>query len=104
MNGAAPMENGGGYGDPRRNGSYDDRSSYRGGSSSRGYGDRPDPRGGSITGSNREPVRPRDGGYGDRERERERSYSSRGIEEDYGNRKRYHEGDGYDDSRSKRRY
>ncbi|MCJ1232416.1 hypothetical protein MMC14_000368 [Varicellaria rhodocarpa] len=90
--------NGGGYGDPRR--SYDDRSSYRGGSS-RGYGDRGS---GGITGSNREPVRPRDGGYGDRERgggERDRGYGSR---DEHGGRKRYHEGDGYEDSRSKRRY
>ncbi|MCJ1229363.1 hypothetical protein MMC12_006029 [Toensbergia leucococca] len=100
---------GGGYGDPRRNGSYDDRSSYRGGGSSRGYDDRGDGRsGGSITGSNREPVRPRDGGgYGDRDRgsgDRDRDYSSRGRDDDYSSRKRYHEGDGYDDSRSKRRY
>ncbi|KAL9119108.1 MAG: hypothetical protein Q9187_004337 [Circinaria calcarea] len=98
---------GGGYSDPRRNGSYDDRSSYRGGSSSRGYGDRGDGRSGSITGSNREPVRPRDGGYGDRDRgggDRDRGYSSRGRDDDYGSRKRYHESDGYDDPRSKRRY
>ncbi|MCJ1256149.1 hypothetical protein MMC24_003969 [Lignoscripta atroalba] len=111
LNGAAPAPdgpNGGGYGDPRRNGSYDDRSSYRGGSGSRGYGDRSDSRSGSFTGSNREPVRPRDGGgYGDRDRgggDRDRGYSSRGRDDDYGSRKRHHESDGYDDPRSKRRY
>lgn len=101
--------NGGGYGDPRRSGSYDDRSSsYRGGSS-RGVGDRAgDSRSGGITGSNREPVRPREGGgYGDRERgggDRDRGYSSHGRDDDYSSRKRYHDGDSYDDSRNKRRY
>lgn len=101
--------NGSGYGDPRRSGSYDDRSSsYRGGSS-RGIGDRAgDSRSGGITGSNREPVRPREGGgYGDRERgggDRDRGYSSHGRDDDYSSRKRYHDGDGYDDSRNKRRY
>ncbi|MCJ1402010.1 hypothetical protein MMC11_005229 [Xylographa trunciseda] len=119
-NGSAPAPeavNGGGYGDPRRNDSYEDRSSYRGAGSSRGYGDRGDSRSGGITGSNREPVRPRDGGYADRDRaggdraggdrsggDRDRGYSSRGRDDDYGSRKRYHDGDGYDDPRSKRRY
>ncbi|MCJ1478864.1 hypothetical protein MMC13_007548 [Lambiella insularis] len=115
VNGSAPAPEGinaGGYGDSGRGGSYDDRSSYRGTGSSRGYGDRGDSRSGGITGSNREPVRPRDGGYGDRDRaggdrpsgDRDRGYSSRGRDEDYGSRKRYHESDGYDDPRSKRRY
>ncbi|CAF9908375.1 hypothetical protein IMSHALPRED_006655 [Imshaugia aleurites] len=84
---------GGGGGEPRRN-DFDDRSSYRGGGGGGGY---PDARSGGITGSNREPVRPRDGGgYGDRDRER--SYG--GGRDD---RKRQYEGDGYDDPR-KRRY
>lgn len=107
-NGPAPAVDGrSGYGDPRRNGLYDDRS-YRGGTSG-GYGDRidrGDGRSGGITGSNREPVRAREGGYGERDRgggDRDR-YSSRSKEEDYGGRKRYHESDGYDDPRSKRRY
>ncbi|KAL8857530.1 MAG: hypothetical protein Q9178_005858 [Gyalolechia marmorata] len=96
MNGPAPMDGRGGYGDPRR--SYDDRSSYRGGGG--GYADsRGDGRSAGFTGSNREPVRPREpGGYGDRDR------GGRPREDDFGNRKRYHEGDGYDDPRSKRRY
>ncbi|KAG7004502.1 U1 small nuclear ribonucleoprotein [Physcia stellaris] len=103
--GGAPAVNGfagtngspaGGYGAPR--GSYDDRSSYRGGSSGGGgYGG--DSRSAGITGSNREPVRPRDGGDRDRDR-----YGSRGRDDDYGSRKRYHDGESYDDSRSKRRY
>ncbi|KAL2053096.1 hypothetical protein ABVK25_006733 [Lepraria finkii] len=87
----------GGYGsDPRRN-DYDDRSSSRGGGG--GYGG--DGRSGGITGSNREPVRPRDGGFGDRgygDRDRDRGYGHR----DDG-RKRPHDDDGYDDPR-KRRY
>ena len=94
--------NGGGYGDSRGGRSYDDRnSSFRG---SRGFGDRGgDPRGAS--GSNREPVRPReDRGYGDRDRDRERGgYGGRYRDEDSG-RKRHHDEDGYDDHRSKRRY
>lgn len=109
MNGSAPPDGptGGGYGDPRRSGSHDDRSSYRG-SSSRGYGDRAgDGRSGGITGSNREPVRPRDGGgYGERDRggDRDRGYNSRGRDDEYGSRKRHHDGDGYDDPRKQRRY
>ncbi|KAA6408697.1 MAG: U1 small nuclear ribonucleo [Lasallia pustulata] len=100
---------GGGYGDPRRSGSYDDRSSSHRGGSSRGVGDRGgDSRSGGFTGSNREPVRPREGGpYGDRERgggDRDRGYASHGRDDDYNSRKRYHDGDGYDDSRNKRRY
>ncbi|KAL8908935.1 MAG: hypothetical protein Q9207_000511 [Kuettlingeria erythrocarpa] len=95
--GPGPMDSRGGYGDPRR--SFDDRSSYRGGGGG-GYPDRDDGRAGGITGSNREPVRPREsGGYGDRDR-----YGSRPREDDFGSRKRYHEGDAYDDSRNKRRY
>ncbi|MCJ1372058.1 hypothetical protein MMC20_003279 [Loxospora ochrophaea] len=100
-------QSGGGFGDPRRNGPYEDRSSYRSGGGSRGYGDRGDSRSGGFTGSNREPVRPRDGGYMDRDRPgdpRERGQSGRGRDDDYGSRKRYHEGDGHDDPRSKRRY
>lgn len=78
------------------------------------------------TGSNREPIRPREG-YSDRDRrdhdrdresdrhrdrdrdyryrdrERERDRDRYGGREDYG-RKRYHEDDPYDDPRSKRRY
>ena len=84
----------GGYSgsEPRRN-DFDDRSSYRGG----GGGGYSDGRSGGITGSNREPVRPRDGGgYGDRDRDR--SYG--GGRDD---RKRQYDGDGYDDPR-KRRY
>ncbi|KAL8721370.1 MAG: hypothetical protein Q9181_007721 [Wetmoreana brouardii] len=96
MNGApSPMDGRGGYGDPRR--SYDDRSSYRGGGGGGGYGDS---RSGGFTGSNREPVRPREpGAYGDRDR-----YGSRPREDDYGSRKRYHEGDAYEDPRKLRRY
>ncbi|TPR07454.1 Multicopper oxidase family protein [Aspergillus niger] len=65
-----------------------------GGGRSGGFGGPPgggrferEPRG--ATGSNREPIRPRDG------------YGGRG--DDYG-RKRYHEDDSYDDPRAKRRY
>ncbi|KAI9703160.1 MAG: hypothetical protein M1836_007725 [Candelina mexicana] len=96
----APSTNGGGYGDSRGGRSYDDsRSSYRGGSGS--YGDRGgDPRFASGSGSNREPVRPRDGAS----RDRDGGYSSRPRDDDYSSRKRYHDGDGYDDPRSKRRY
>ncbi|MCJ1484811.1 hypothetical protein MMC06_004984 [Schaereria dolodes] len=109
FNGAAPVRdgpNGAGYSDPRRNG---DRPPYGGAiSSNRGYGDRGESRSGGFTGSNSEPVRPREGGgYGERDRgggERDRGYSSRGRDDDYGGRKRHHEGDGYDDPRSKRRY
>ncbi|KAL8694454.1 MAG: hypothetical protein Q9218_000866 [Villophora microphyllina] len=96
MNGTpGSMDSRGGYGDPRR--SYDDRTSYRGGANGGGYPDRA----GGITGSNREPVRPREsGGYGDRDR----YGGGRPREDEYASRKRYHEGDGYDDPRSKRRY
>lgn len=109
INGSAPSDGptGSGYGDPKRPSSHDDRSSYRGGGgSSRAYGDRGgESRSGGITGSNREPVRSREGGgYGDRDRDRERGYSSRGREEEHGSRKRYHDGDGYDDPRKQRRY
>lgn len=86
-----------------------------------------DARGPSVTGSNREPVKPREGyserdrrdhdrdRESDRHRDRERltdrdsdRYRDRdrdryGGREDYG-RKRYHEDDGHDDSRSRRRY
>ena len=94
MNGPSPVDSRGGYGDPRR--SFDDRSSHRSGSGS-AY---PDSRSGGFSGSNREPVRPREpGGYGDRDR-----YGSRPRDDDYGSRKRHYEGDGYEDPRSKRRY
>ncbi|KAL9587443.1 MAG: hypothetical protein Q9212_000259 [Teloschistes hypoglaucus] len=84
-----------GYSDPRR--SYDDRASYRGGVNGGGYPER----GGGFTGSNREPVRPREaGGYGDRDR----YGGGRPREDEHGSRKRYHEGDEYEDPRSKRRY
>ncbi|MCJ1313899.1 hypothetical protein MMC25_007579 [Agyrium rufum] len=95
-NGAGPGsdQNGsaGGY-DPRRNGSYDDRS-YRGGPSggSRGYGDS---RAGGGSGSNREPVRPR-------EERSDPRYARR--DDDHTSRKRYHDGEAYEDPRSKRRY
>lgn len=79
-----------------------------------------------ATGSNREPVRPRDysdrdrrdhdrdrdgdryrerdrDSYRYRDRERERDRDRYGGREDYG-RKRYHEDDAYDDPRAKRRY
>jgi len=93
MNGT-PQDNRGGYGGDRGRNDYDDRSSSRGGG---GY----DRSGGAITGSNREPVRPRDGGgYGDRDRDR--GYS-RGREDDY-SRKRPHEEGGYEDPRKIRRY
>ncbi|KAJ0418408.1 U1 small nuclear ribonucleoprotein of 70kDa MW N terminal-domain-containing protein [Aspergillus carlsbadensis] len=95
-----------------------------GGGRNAGFGGgRPDrdPRGG--TGSNREPVRPRDS-YGDRDRrdrdrdgdrrgdrdrdsyryrDRDRERDRYGGREDQG-RKRYHEDDSYDDPRAKRRY
>ena len=98
MNGSASVNgsSGGGYAD-RRAGSYDDRSSRP------GYADRGDSRSGGFTGSNREPVRPRDGGgYGGGERDRDR-YSSRGRDEEP-SRKRHQEFDGYDDRRSRQRY
>ncbi|MCJ1359511.1 MAG: hypothetical protein MMC33_009513 [Icmadophila ericetorum] len=110
VSGSAPAPDrmaGGGYGgDPRRPG-YDDRSGYRGGNSSRGYGDRGDGRSGGFTGSNSEPVRARDGdAYAGRERgsDRDRGYGGRPREDDYSSRKRHHDGDAYDDPRSKRRY
>ena len=91
MNGSAHQIDGsrGGYGGESRRNDFDDRPSYRGG-------------GGGFTGSNREPVRPRDpGGYGDRgygDRDRDRGYEQRDD-----SRKRPYETDGYDDPR-KRRY
>ncbi|KAI9779737.1 MAG: hypothetical protein M1839_007235 [Geoglossum umbratile] len=98
--------NGNGYGDPRGGRSYDDsRSSQRG---SGRYGDNRGSGGGS--GSNREPVRPRDGGsYRDRDRDGmddRGGYSSRHRErdDDYSSRKRNFDGDAYEDHRSKRRY
>ncbi|THC92236.1 hypothetical protein EYZ11_008297 [Aspergillus tanneri] len=98
-----------------------------GGGRSGGFGGRHDrePRG--ATGSNREPIRPRDGfadrdrrdhdrdregdrhrdrdrdSYRHRDRDRERERDRYGGREDYG-RKRYHEDDAYDDPRAKRRY
>lgn len=98
MNGSAPPVDApggrGGYsGEPRRN-DFEDRSSYRGGGGGSGYGDRA----GGFTGSNREPVRPRDGGgYGDRDRDR--GYGGRDD-----SRKRQHDEDSYDDPRKQRRY
>ncbi|GMF77736.1 unnamed protein product [Aspergillus oryzae] len=99
-----------------------------GGGRSGGFGGRFGDRDRGATGSNREPVRPRDGfsdrdrrddrdrDGGDRHRDRDRdSYRYRdrdrdrdrgdryGGREDYG-RKRYHEDDSYDDPRAKRRY
>ena len=87
MNGGPP------YGDdPRRGGAgYSDRPPRAG-----GYGSGA----GGFTGSNNEPIgqrQPR--GYEDRDR-----HGGRPKDDDYGSRKRYHDGDAYDDSRSKRRY
>lgn len=84
MNGGPPMDSRGGY-DRGRN-DYDDKRGGGGG----GYSDRS----GGFTGSNREPVRPRDGGYGDRDRGQGRD----------DNRKRAYEGDSYEDPRKLRRY
>ncbi|KAI9894432.1 MAG: hypothetical protein M1814_003190 [Vezdaea aestivalis] len=85
----------GGYGDSRGGGRHsDDRGSYRGNR----YGDR-----GAGSGSNREPVRPREGG-GYRDRDRDGGYGGRSRDDDGGSRKRYHDSEGYDDHRSKRRY
>ncbi|KAI9683127.1 MAG: hypothetical protein M1829_005918 [Trizodia sp. TS-e1964] len=109
-NGPGAGSSSGGYGDSRGGRSFDDnRSSYRG---SRGdySGDRGDRSNTAIAqGSNREPVRPREsrdgGGYRDRDRDRDASYGGRyGRDDDSSGRKRYHDGDNYDDHRSKRRY
>ncbi|KAL9095548.1 MAG: hypothetical protein Q9163_006503, partial [Psora crenata] len=104
MNGQADGGRGGHGGDPRRN-DYDDRSSYRGGSGGYGAGGGAGGGGGGgggggFTGSNREPVRPRDGGYGDRDRDRG---FSRGRDDDQ-DRKRPYDGGGYEDPRKLRRY
>ncbi|KAH8801608.1 U1 small nuclear ribonucleoprotein [Xylogone sp. PMI_703] len=90
---SGPSGPSGGY-DSRGSGrSYDDRSGgYRGGDR---YGDRGPPRSGS--GSNMEPVRPRDSGYRDRDGEYVRP-----REDD--TRKRGYEGSGYEDPRKLRRY
>ncbi|KAE8386712.1 hypothetical protein ETB97_003509 [Aspergillus alliaceus] len=99
-----------------------------GGGRSGGFGGGRYDRDRGATGSNREPIRPRDGfsdrdrrddrdrDGGDRHRDRDRdSFRHRdrdrdrdrgdryGGREDYG-RKRYHEDDAYDDPRAKRRY
>ncbi|KIY04008.1 uncharacterized protein Z520_00700 [Fonsecaea multimorphosa CBS 102226] len=94
----------GGYG-----GGYDDRRN--------GYGGGRDQRG--ATGSNTDPLGGRDRGYDNRDRDRDRDrdrerdrdrdrdrdrYGSSRREDDYGSRKRYHESDGYDDPRQRRRY
>ncbi|KAL4953994.1 U1 small nuclear ribonucleoprotein of 70kDa MW N terminal-domain-containing protein [Aspergillus filifer] len=91
-----------------------------GGGRSGGFGSRPD-RDRGATGSNREPVQPRDR-YGDRDRrDRDRDGDRRDRDRDrdsyryrdrdrererYGDsgRKRYHDDDSYDDPRAKRRY
>ncbi|TAQ84620.1 hypothetical protein B7494_g7051 [Chlorociboria aeruginascens] len=94
---SGPGSSSGGY-DSRGGGrSYEDRNGGYRGSSNRGYGDRGgDGRAGS--GSNMEPVRPRDGyrdrdgGYGGRSREdepRKRPYESNGYEEDPRKIRRY---------------
>ncbi|KAI9731027.1 MAG: hypothetical protein M1834_005490 [Cirrosporium novae-zelandiae] len=107
----------GGYGGENRR--YDERSSFR----DRGYGDRDRADRGDrgVTGSNREPIRSRDGGYGgredrdrdgdremrddrrDRDRDRDRRFGGR-RDDDHGGRKRYHDGDGYEPESRKRRY
>ncbi|KAL4889623.1 U1 small nuclear ribonucleoprotein of 70kDa MW N terminal-domain-containing protein [Aspergillus ambiguus] len=99
-----------------------------GGGRSGGYGGGRYDRDRGATGSNREPIRPRDG-YGDRDRrdyhdrdrdgdrhrdrdrdsyryrdrDRDRGHDRHGGREDHG-RKRYHDDDSYDDPRAKRRY
>ncbi|KAJ5719254.1 hypothetical protein N7493_007709, partial [Penicillium malachiteum] len=111
----APSGPGGG-----RRGDFGGGSYGRGGGEGAGRFDR------GMTGSNREPVRPRDGPSdrdrrddrdgdryrdrdrrddrnGDRYRDRERDRYGSGGREDMG-RKRYREDDGYDDPRSRRRY
>ncbi|KAF7909465.1 uncharacterized protein EAF01_003183 [Botrytis porri] len=98
-----PGGSSGGY-DSRGGRSYDDRSGGYRGNSNRGYGDRDGgpPRGGS--GSNMEPVRPRDGsGYRDRDGPRDGGYGGRPREED--SRKRPYDSNGYEeDPRKLRRY
>ncbi|RDW88587.1 hypothetical protein BP6252_00619 [Coleophoma cylindrospora] len=107
----------GGSGSPDRNGSagpsggydsrgggrsYDDRNGgYRGGGD-RGYGDR-NGGGRSGSGSNMEPVRPREGrdGGGYRDRDRDGGYDRR---DDDAPRKRPYESSGYEDPRKLRRY
>ncbi|PTU25630.1 hypothetical protein P175DRAFT_0529195 [Aspergillus ochraceoroseus IBT 24754] len=101
-----------------------------GGGRNAGFGGgRPDREGRGATGSNREPIRPREGygdrdrrdrdrdregerprdrdreshRYRDRDRERDRDRDRYGGREEQG-RKRYHEDDSYDDPRAKRRY
>ncbi|KAL9105358.1 MAG: hypothetical protein Q9227_009446 [Pyrenula ochraceoflavens] len=97
----------GGYGGGMPNGGPDSREDRRNGyGGDRGYGgsrhgDR-DNRG--TTGGNREPLSGRDRGYGDRDRDRDRDRGYGGRRDDDYSRKRYHDGDGYDDPRSKRRY
>ncbi|KAF7899955.1 hypothetical protein EAF00_004291 [Botryotinia globosa] len=102
-----PGGSSGGY-ESRGGRSYDDRSGGYRGNSNRGYGDRDGgpPRGGS--GSNMEPVRPRDGsGYrdrdGPRDGPRDGGYGGRPREDD--SRKRPYESNGYEeDPRKLRRY
>ena len=101
--GPEPMH--GGY-DPRRNGGYDDRGgAYRGSpqSGSRGYGPLDGGRPGGFTGGNREPVRIKDERASYVDDRRDRGYAIRPREDEYP-RKRYHEGDAYEDPRAKRRY
>ncbi|TGO20645.1 hypothetical protein BPAE_0278g00090 [Botrytis paeoniae] len=102
-----PGGSSGGY-ESRGGRSYDDRSGGYRGNSNRGYGDRDGgpPRGGS--GSNMEPVRPRDGsGYrdrdGPRDGPRDGGYGGRPREDD--SRKRPYDSNGYEeDPRKLRRY
>lgn len=104
QNGAPPLNAPSG---PGGRPSYDDRrNGYGGGREQRG-----------MTGSNRDPIGGRDRGYEDRDRDRDRERDRdrdrdrdrygggrRDRDEDHGSRKRYHDGDGYDDPRTKRRY
>ncbi|MCJ1325161.1 hypothetical protein MMC10_001823 [Thelotrema lepadinum] len=101
MNGPPPDVNGG-YAD-RRNGSYEDRPSYRGGGGGGRFGDRDGGRSGGFAG------RPRDGGYADYDRpprdgdRQDRGFGGGRRDEEHGSRKRHYDDPGYDDPR-KRRY
>ena len=95
----------GGY-DPRRNGGYEDRGgAFRGAphGGNRGYGPPDGTRPTGFTGGNRELVRVKEERSAFGEDRRDRGYAARPREDEYP-RKRYHEGDAYEDPRTKRRY